>query len=59
MRIRASSVPKRNFERVFASWVLPTPVGPRKTNEPIGRFAEETPAILLRIALLITFIAFS
>ena len=32
-----SSSPKRNSARVLASSVLPTPDGPRKTNEPVGR----------------------
>ena len=32
------SSPKRNSDSVLASSVLPTPVGPRKMNEPLGRF---------------------
>ena len=34
-----------------ASSVLPTPVGPRKRNEPIGRWGSESPARERRIAL--------
>src|ERR1700739_3696668 len=37
MRTIASSSPKRNSASVRASSVLPTPDGPRKTNEPVGR----------------------
>ena len=36
--MRALSSPNRNSVRVLASSVLPTPVGPRKMNEPLGRF---------------------
>ena len=32
----ASSLPNMNSASAFASSVLPTPVGPRKMNEPIG-----------------------
>ena len=44
MRIRDSSVPKRNFASVLARRVFPTPVGPRKMKDPWGRLKEETPA---------------
>ena len=37
MRIMAVSSSNRNSARARASSVLPTPVGPRKRNEPIGR----------------------
>jgi len=37
MRTMASSVSKRNSASAFESSVLPTPVGPRKRNEPFGR----------------------
>ena len=37
MRIMAFSSSNRNSARARASSVLPTPVGPRKMNEPIGR----------------------
>ena len=36
--------------RVFASSVLPTPVGPRKRNEPIGLVGSLIPALERRIA---------
>ena len=36
--IIASSLPNMNSASARASSVLPTPVGPRKMNEPIGRF---------------------
>src|ERR671928_165401 len=36
-RISACSSAKRNFASARASSVLPTPVGPEKTKEPIGR----------------------
>ena len=55
----ASSLPNRNFARDFASFVLPTPVGPRKMNEPTGRFGDETPARLRLMALLTAFTASS
>src|SRR5215211_6873589 len=38
IRTIASSSPKRNSASVRASSVLPTPDGPRNTNEPVGRF---------------------
>ena len=34
-----------------ASSVLPTPVGPRKTNEPMGRLGSDSPVRLRRMAL--------
>src|SRR5438874_1185710 len=42
--IIASSSPKRNSASVRASSVLPTPDGPRKMNEPVGRFGSLIPA---------------
>ena len=42
-----------------ATSVLPTPVGPRKMNEPIGRFGFLRPARERRIARVITLIASS
>src|SRR4051795_8056227 len=44
MRIIASSSPNRNSASVRASSVLPTPDGPRKMNEPVGRFGSFRPA---------------
>src|SRR2546430_543828 len=39
----ASSLPNMNFASAFASSVFPTPVGPRKMNEPMGRFGSLSP----------------
>jgi len=50
--MRWSSSPKRNTARVRASSVLPTPEGPRKMNEPVGRRGSLRPARDRRIALL-------
>ena len=49
--IIASSSPKRNSASVRASSVLPTPDGPRKMNEPVGRFGSLIPARARRIDL--------
>ena len=57
MRTIASSSPNRNSASVRASSVLPTPEGPRKTNEPVGRFGSLRPARERRIALEMTSIA--
>ena len=46
----AASLSKRNSARALASSVLPTPVGPRNRNEPIGRFGSCSPARLRRTA---------
>ena len=50
MRIIASSSSNRNSASARASSVLPTPVGPRKMNEPIGRFGSFRPARARRTA---------
>src|ERR687886_50857 len=42
--IIASSSPNRNSASVRASSVFPTPDGPRKMNEPVGRFGSLMPA---------------
>ncbi|MNV57662.1 hypothetical protein D3C71_1500050 [compost metagenome] len=47
----ASSLSNRNEASALQSSVLPTPVGPRNRNEPIGRFGSDSPARLRRIAL--------
>ena len=39
----ASSLPNMNSARALASSVLPTPVGPRKMNEPMGRLGSFEP----------------
>ena len=49
-RIMARSSSNRNSASARASSVLPTPVGPRKRNEPIGRFGSLKPERLRRIA---------
>ena len=49
-RISAFSSPKRYSARVRASSVLPTPVGPRKMNEPTGRRLSLRPARERRMA---------
>ena len=49
--IIASSSPKRNSASVRASSVFPTPEGPRKMNEPVGRFGSLIPARARRIDL--------
>ena len=46
-RIRSSSLPNRALASVFESSVLPTPVGPRNKNDPIGRFGLLSPTLLL------------
>ena len=51
MRTIARSSSKRKSASDRASSVLPTPVGPRKRNEPIGRLGSERPARLRRMAL--------
>ncbi len=49
-RTSASSSSNRNAASARASSVLPTPVGPRKMNEPIGRFGSRRPTRLRRTA---------
>src|SRR5579875_596651 len=44
MRIIVSSSPNRNSASVRASSALPTPEGPRKMNEPVGRLGSFRPA---------------
>ena len=53
-RMIASSLSKRKAARERASSVLPTPVGPRNMNEPIGRRASLSPARARRTAWEIT-----
>src|SRR2546430_13849084 len=47
--IIADSSPNRNSASVLAVSVFPTPDGPRKMNEPDGRFGSFRPARVLRI----------
>ena len=44
------SLPNMNCARVRATSVLPTPVGPRNRNEPMGRFGLFSPARERRMA---------
>ena len=44
------SSPNKNSASAFAVSVLPTPDGPRKMNEPLGRFGSLRPARVRRIA---------
>ena len=48
--IRASSLPNTISARALESSVLPTPVGPRNRNDPIGLFGSLSPTLLLLIA---------
>src|SRR6266511_2770452 len=50
IRTTARSSSNRKSARDRASSVLPTPVGPRNTNEPMGRFGSESPARARRMA---------
>ena len=50
-RTIACSVSNMNSVSAFASSVLPTPVGPRKRNDPIGRCGSDSPARERRSAL--------
>ena len=50
-RIRSSSLPNKAFANVFDNSVLPTPVGPKNKNDPIGRFGLLRPTLLLFTAL--------
>ena len=44
IRIMASSLSNRKFAKALVNSVLPTPVGPRNKNEPLGRFGSDNPA---------------
>ena len=48
--ISASSSPNRNSASALASSVFPTPEGPRKMNDPDGRFGSFRPARVRRMA---------
>ena len=50
MRTIALVSSKRKPASARASSVLPTPVGPRKTNEPIGRLGSDSPVLRRRMA---------
>ena len=55
MRINASSESNMNVESTLANCVLPTPVGPRKMNDPIGLLGSFNPA-RLRLMAFTTFL---
>ena len=57
--ISAVSSPNRNSASVLASSVLPTPEGPRKMNEPLGRLGSLRPARVRRMAWLTALMASS
>ena len=59
MRVRACSSLNKKSLRVFASSVLPTPVGPINKKLPKGLFSSLSPALFLRIASATTETAFS
>ena len=58
-RIRWSSLSNRKPASALHSSVLPTPVGPRNRNEPVGRFGSDRPERERRIALATAAIASS
>jgi len=49
-RMRADASAKRKRASARASSVFPTPVGPEKMNEPMGRFGSLSPARERRMA---------
>ena len=49
--IRASSLSKSSLAKTLANSVLPTPVGPKNINDPIGFFGSFNPTLVLLIAL--------
>ena len=57
MRIKASSVSNMNSANALHSSVLPTPVGPKNMNEPLGRFGSDSPARERRMASATAFTA--
>ena len=59
IRIRASSEPNISSASFLARWVLPTPVGPKNINTPIGWLGSCSPTRLRCIAFTIFSIALS
>ena len=53
----ASSLSNKNSANALETSVLPTPVGPRNKNDPIGRLPSANPDLDRRIALAIAEIA--
>ncbi len=47
----ASSLSNKKFAKALVNSVLPTPVGPRNRNDPLGRFGSDNPARERRTAL--------
>src|ERR1035441_10823999 len=58
-RPRLFSLPNRNAANARATSVLPTPVGPRKRNDPAGRLLDFKPARERRMARANAEMAFS
>src|SRR5882672_11621847 len=50
IRTMASSVSNMKSANALQSSVLPTPVGPKNMNEPVGRFGSDKPARERRMA---------
>ena len=50
-RITESSLPKTSSANFLAKCVLPTPVGPKNINEPIGFLLSLIPTLFLLIDL--------
>ena len=50
IRTKDSSVSNMNSASALHSSVLPTPVGPKNMNEPLGRFGSDNPARERRMA---------
>ena len=50
-------ITEHRFGKALANSVFPTPVGPKKIKEPIGRFGSFNPALARRIALATAFTA--
>ena len=53
IRIIEDSLSNNNFDNSLANCVLPTPVGPKKINEPIGLFGSFNPTRFRCIAFTI------
>ena len=51
IRIMASSLSNKKLAKALVNSVLPTPVGPKNKNDPLGRFGSDKPARERRTAL--------
>ena len=58
-RIKCSSLSNKKPAKALHSSVLPTPVGPKNKNDPVGRFGSDKPERERRIALATAAIASS